>query len=279
MRYRPVARQFFFGFVVCCLLLGWCGAANPDDPVIPALQGESKLVVSYTADGAEASNEYMDYVEARRFMDNLPADAAASISAVPAPTFAFPSSFSDPDGVLLRIFPSSCSSLVCLKNQKSSLNQSINLFLNAIRRQPPFRLNRRPGTMTVFRPLALGLAGLAFAATAYAAGGAKHAHAPEEGWPFEGATGQFEMDSVQRGYQVYKEVCSSCHGMKLLSYRNLGEPGGPFYDSAYPNANDNPYVKALAADNEILDPVPNDVGDYDYRPATSVRYLPVTLRK
>lgn len=89
MRYRPVARQFFFGFVVCCLLLGWCGAANPDDPVIPALQGESKLVVSYTASGAEASNEYMDYVEARRFMDSLPADAAASMAAVPAPTFAF----------------------------------------------------------------------------------------------------------------------------------------------------------------------------------------------
>jgi len=89
MRYRPVARQFFFGFVVCCLLLGWCGAANPDDPVIPALQGEAKLVVSYTVSEAEASNEYMDYVEARRFMDSLPADAAASMAAVPAPTFAF----------------------------------------------------------------------------------------------------------------------------------------------------------------------------------------------
>lgn len=121
--------------------------------------------------------------------------------------------------------------------------------------------------MTLFRPLALGLASLAFAAGAYAAGGVKHAHAPEDGWPFEGATGQFEMDSVQRGYQVYKEVCSSCHGMKLLSYRNLGEPGGPFYDSDYPNANDNPYVKALAAENEILDTVPNEVGDFDFRPA------------
>lgn len=121
--------------------------------------------------------------------------------------------------------------------------------------------------MTVFRPLALGLVGLAFAANAFAGGDAKHAHGPEEGWPFEGATGQFEMDSVQRGYQVYKEVCSSCHGMKLMSYRNLGEATGPFYDPAYPNANDNPYVKALAADNEILDTSPNEVGDYDFRPA------------
>ncbi|MCL4123905.1 UNVERIFIED_CONTAM: hypothetical protein GTU68_032414 [Idotea baltica] len=68
--------------------------------------------------------------------------------------------------------------------------------------------------------------------------------------------GQFDQASLQRGYQVYKEVCSSCHSMKLLSYH-----------PAYPNPNDNPFVKALAADNEILDPVPNDVGDFDYRPA------------
>ena len=37
--------------------------------------------------------------------------------------------------------------------------------------------------------------------------------------------------------------------MKLMSYRNLGEKGGPFYDPAYQNPNDNPFVKALAADN------------------------------
>jgi ubiquinol-cytochrome c reductase cytochrome c1 subunit len=56
--------------------------------------------------------------------------------------------------------------------------------------------------------------------------------------------------------------------MKLMSYRNLGEPGGPFYDPAYPNPNDNPFVKALAAENEILSPTPNDIGEFDYRPAT-----------
>lgn len=121
--------------------------------------------------------------------------------------------------------------------------------------------------MKAFRTLAAGLAGLIFATTAHAAGGALHAHAPEGGWPFEGPLGKFDQPSLQRGYQVYKEVCSSCHSMKLLSYRNLGEPGGPFYDPAYPNANDNPFVKALAAENEILSPTPNDIGEYDYRPA------------
>ena len=122
--------------------------------------------------------------------------------------------------------------------------------------------------MKALRLLTAGLAGLIFTAAAHAAGGAEHPHPPEGGWPFEGPTGQFDQASLQRGYQVYKEVCSSCHSMKLMSYRNLGEPGGPFYDEAYPNPNDNPYVKALAAENEILSPTPNDIGDFDYRPAT-----------
>jgi ubiquinol-cytochrome c reductase cytochrome b subunit len=93
MRYRPVAKQFFFGFVAVCLLLGWCGAANPDDAVIPALQGDPKLVVSYTADGQEATSEYKGggeaYIDAKRFMESLPADSNPSLSAVSAETFRF----------------------------------------------------------------------------------------------------------------------------------------------------------------------------------------------
>ncbi len=121
--------------------------------------------------------------------------------------------------------------------------------------------------MKLLRLLSAGLGALALTVSAQAAGGAKHAHAPEEGWSFAGPLGKLEMDSVQRGYQVYREVCASCHGLKLLSYRNLGEKGGPFYDPEYPNANDNPLVKQFAAMDEILDPVPNEAGDYDYRPA------------
>ncbi len=121
--------------------------------------------------------------------------------------------------------------------------------------------------MKFLRFLSAGLGAAAIAASAHAAGGALHAHEPEEGWAFEGPVGQLDMESVQRGYQVYREVCSSCHSMRLMSYRNLGEPGGPFYDPEYPNANDNPLVKSFAAQDEILSTVPNDVGDYDFRPA------------
>ena len=94
MRYRPVARQFFLGFVVVCVLLGWCGAANPDDPVIPALQGEASLVVSYTdATGSAASSTYWGgdeaFTAAEAFIATLPATANASLEAVAAPAFAF----------------------------------------------------------------------------------------------------------------------------------------------------------------------------------------------
>ena len=102
---------------------------------------------------------------------------------------------------------------------------------------------------------------------ANAAGGGAHPEGPEGGFGFKGPFGMFEMDSVQRGYQVYREVCASCHSMKLLSYRNLGETGGPFYDPDYPNANDNPLVKAFAAEDIIVDHVPDEYGDYPLRPA------------
>ena len=46
-------------------------------------------------------------------------------------------------------------------------------------------------------------------------------------WSFKGLTGKFDRSALQRGFQVYKEVCASCHSMQYLSYRNLGEPGGP----------------------------------------------------
>jgi quinol-cytochrome oxidoreductase complex cytochrome b subunit len=90
MRYRPVARQFFLGFVAVCLLLGWCGAANPDDAVIPSLQGEASLVVSYTENGAPATKVFTGGDDAFAAADKFKASqAGASLEAVPAPTFQF----------------------------------------------------------------------------------------------------------------------------------------------------------------------------------------------
>jgi ubiquinol-cytochrome c reductase cytochrome c1 subunit len=86
-------------------------------------------------------------------------------------------------------------------------------------------------------------------------------------WSFEGPFGRFDQEQLQRGYKVYHDVCSACHAMHLMSYRNLGQDGGPFYDPKYPNPNDNPYVKTLVKDFQVPD-IDSDTGDAIHRPAT-----------
>jgi ubiquinol-cytochrome c reductase cytochrome c1 subunit len=75
-------------------------------------------------------------------------------------------------------------------------------------------------------------------------------------WSFQGPLGKFDQVQLQRGYKVYAEVCSACHGMSLLSYRNLAQPGGPFFDPKHPNPNESPDAKAIAADIKVPDPSP-----------------------
>jgi ubiquinol-cytochrome c reductase cytochrome c1 subunit len=99
-------------------------------------------------------------------------------------------------------------------------------------------------------------------------------HPPKLEWSFEGPFGTFDQGAVQRGFQVYKEVCSSCHELKHLAYRHLGESGGPFVANGKLNpatgawedihlgpphhgklvpAGDNPYVRAIAAQYEVTE--------------------------
>tara|TARA_B100000579_G_scaffold361427_1_gene319122 strand:- start:160 stop:942 length:783 start_codon:yes stop_codon:yes gene_type:complete len=77
-------------------------------------------------------------------------------------------------------------------------------------------------------------------------------------WSFKGYLGKFDRGSLQRGYQVYTEVCASCHSMKYLSYRNLAEEGGPEFTKEE--------AKAIAANFEVTDG-PNDDGEMFTRPA------------
>ena len=77
-------------------------------------------------------------------------------------------------------------------------------------------------------------------------------------WSFKGLFGKFDRGSLQRGYQVYTEVCASCHSMKYLSYRNLSEKGGPEFSIEQ--------AKAIAASFEVIDG-PNNDGEMFERPA------------
>ena len=76
-------------------------------------------------------------------------------------------------------------------------------------------------------------------------------------WSFKGLFGKFDRGALQRGYQVYTEVCASCHSMKYVSYRNLAEKGGPEFTEAQ--------AKAIAASFEVTDG-PNSDGEMFTRP-------------
>ena len=75
---------------------------------------------------------------------------------------------------------------------------------------------------------------------------------PRNDWTFAGPFGTFDKTQLQRGFKVYREVCSSCHSMGLVSFRNLAQPGGPGFTEGQ--------VKALAASYKVKDG-PNDAGE------------------
>ena len=90
----------------------------------------------------------------------------------------------------------------------------------------------------------------------------EHAHDPEGGFAHDGLFGKWDYVQLQRGYQVYKEVCSACHSMKFVAFRNLGELG-------YTEAE----VKAEAAAWQVPGIDPN-TGEATSRAATPTDYFP-----
>jgi len=78
---------------------------------------------------------------------------------------------------------------------------------------------------------------------------------PKHNWSFKGLTGTFDKSAVQRGFKVYREVCSGCHSMNLLYYRDLIDIGFS-----------NEEVKAIAAEYIVIDG-PNEEGEMFERPA------------
>ena len=93
-------------------------------------------------------------------------------------------------------------------------------------------------------------------------------------WSFEGPFGSYDQQQLQRGYKVYREVCSSCHSMNMVAWRNLGDPGAPFWDPKFAkNPNDNPVVKTLAKEVQYSD-IDSETGEPIKRPGTTADYFP-----
>lgn len=104
------------------------------------------------------------------------------------------------------------------------------------------------------RKLALALGAAAIVGIG-AATAAEEPKLPSEHWSFDGIFGTYDRASLQRGFQVYKEVCSACHAVKELYYRDLAALG--FSEEE---------VKALAAQVQVTDAQPNDQGEMVQRP-------------
>lgn len=103
--------------------------------------------------------------------------------------------------------------------------------------------------------LVLGVALAVPALTAPALAATEAPKPPSLSWSFDGIFGTFDRAAAQRGFQVYKEVCSACHSMNLVAYRNLRDLG---FNEAE--------VKAIAASVEVTDKLPNDQGEMFQRP-------------
>ena len=85
---------------------------------------------------------------------------------------------------------------------------------------------------------------------------------PDRSWSFDGIFGSYDRAALQRGFQVYREVCSGCHGLKRIAFRNLA-------DLDY-NAEE---IKSVASAYEVGDG-PNDEGEMFTRPGIPADRFP-----
>lgn len=128
--------------------------------------------------------------------------------------------------------------------------------------------DKRAITAVVAGAVMVGVAGfgVSMSGTDAKAAGGGEAKIEHKHWSFGGVFGKYDKAQLQRGFQIYKEVCSSCHSLKRMHFRNLYEPGGPEFPEDR--------VKAMAAaDYEVMDG-PNDEGEMFTRPARSSDAFP-----
>jgi ubiquinol-cytochrome c reductase cytochrome c1 subunit len=103
---------------------------------------------------------------------------------------------------------------------------------------------------------------LALTAPAAFAAGAESAHKIDNvDFSFDGPFGSYDVNQLQRGLQIYTEVCSACHGLKFVPLRTLGDEGGPHL----PEDQVIEYSKQFEVFDAELD---------DFRTATPVDHFP-----
>jgi ubiquinol-cytochrome c reductase cytochrome c1 subunit len=88
---------------------------------------------------------------------------------------------------------------------------------------------------------------------------------PRMEWSFGGTTGVYDRAQLQRGFQVYREVCSTCHALSI-PFRTLAQSGGPEFTPDQ--------VKTLAATYQVTNAEPNDKGEIFKRQGTPADIIP-----
>jgi ubiquinol-cytochrome c reductase cytochrome b/c1 subunit len=196
-KYRPLAKQFFWIFVIVCVLLGYLGAQPPEG--------------IYVIAGRILTFCYFAY-----FLILLPL-----LSRIETP----------------RRTPNSIADDVLAKS----------------------------GGKAVSAAIAVMVAGSLLLGSAQNARAAEDDTPPSQHWTFAGPLGKYDRGSLQRGLKVYKEVCSACHSLSYIAFRNLADPGGPGYSEAQ--------AAAFASEYKIKDG-PNDQGEMFERPGRVADYFP-----
>jgi cytochrome c1 len=92
----------------------------------------------------------------------------------------------------------------------------------------------------------------------------QHYEIQRQNWTFGGMFGYFDEQQLRRGYKIYKNVCSNCHNLRFIAYRNLGDQGGPHLSPEE--------VQALAAEIQVSDGF-NDQGEPAVRPGKPSDYF------
>jgi ubiquinol-cytochrome c reductase cytochrome b/c1 subunit len=114
--------------------------------------------------------------------------------------------------------------------------------------------------------VAMTLAGGVLASLAFSAEAAEDMPMPSKNrWSFAGPFGKFDRAQLQRGFKVYREVCQVCHGLTLVAFRNLAEPGGPGFTTAQ--------ATAIAAEYQVKGE-PDDQGEIKDRAGRLADHFP-----
>lgn len=125
----------------------------------------------------------------------------------------------------------------------------------------------------MFKKLAIGAAfALALAPAAGMAAGGGEQHIEDFKFSFEGPFGKYDQNQLQRGLQVYTEVCAACHGLKYVAIRTLADEGGVGLPEDQ--------VRAFASEFTVYDEEPNRAALYDadkdeFRALTENDHFPI----